>query len=123
MLFKQYMNAVYPKMMWNADMGGVRISIGYAAKCKKLGNKRSWPDIFIAEPMGGYHGLFIELKKADYNPLKKDGSPRTEKHILEQSKMLQSLADRGYKALFASGFDAARKIVDAYFASGRTGSS
>lgn len=84
-----------------------------AATVKRMqGGRRAWPDIFVAEPRGGYGGLFIELKAAPIH--KRDGSLRKNDHVNEQAKMLSALTGRGYMAKFAVGFDQAVEIIDSY---------
>lgn len=61
------------------------------------------PDLFIPEPRGVYHGLFIEMKKAKGGRL----SP-------EQRVWLASLSDRGYKAVMCEGFEAAKSVITEY---------
>lgn len=60
-----------------------------------------------------YNGLLIELKKEGTRLKKKDGSWATD-HIAEQAGMLEMLESRGYKAVFAVGFDEAKSIIDEY---------
>ena len=87
--------------------------MGQAAITKRMqGGKRAWPDLFIAEPRHGYAGLFIELKNTQI--YKADGSLRKNEHVEEQAAVLKALQERGYKAVFAVGFDEARDIIDMY---------
>ena len=55
--------ARYPALEWlNGSLNGVRLTIGQAVKMKKAGMKKGYPDINLPVPIGGYHGLYIELK-------------------------------------------------------------
>ena len=38
-------------------------SLAYACKMKRLGLSAGVPDIVIPEPMGFWHGMFIEMKR------------------------------------------------------------
>ena len=110
-----YLRLRYPDVLFRTDLGGVRLTMGQAAKVKRLqGGRRAWPDLFIAEPRHKvYGGLFIELKATKIT--KRDGKTLlSSKHLQEQSKLLNALNDRGYFARFAVGFDAAREIIDWY---------
>lgn len=111
-----YIRLRYPDVIFHSDFGsGVRLTMGQAIKQKRLnGGRRSYPDMFIAEPVGKYHGLFIELKKDGTRILKKDGTLVADAHIREQADMLQKLEQRGFKAYFAVGFEQAKKIIDEY---------
>ena len=44
---------------------GVHLPPKYLNKCLKAGMKKGKPDINLPFPMGGYIGLWIELKKSD----------------------------------------------------------
>lgn len=111
-----YLRLQYPQVLFRTDMGGVKLTMGQAIKAKRMnGARRAWPDIFIAQPAGPIHGLFVELKNV--NIYKKDGSLLANRHIEEQNEILKALRERGYKAEFAVGFDAARGIIDVYLSS------
>lgn len=66
----------------------------------------------------------LELKRKDQSPFKKDGTikkqtktrPNGEKydHLAEQAETLRMLREEGYCALFAVGFDDARRQIDWY---------
>jgi hypothetical protein len=113
MLLVQYLKLQYPNVIFNADMSGIKLSIGQAMKQKKLGMPKGYPDLFIAEPNGTYNGLFIELKKSGLKLKKKDGSWINE-HIEEQAQMYK-LNLRGYYATFCIGFNEAKQTIDNYF--------
>ena len=114
-----YIRRRYPRVLFRTDLGGIRLRPQQASTVKRLNSGRAWPDLFIAHPKYGatvfdasYNGLFIELKAA--NIYKQDGSLRANPHVEEQAQMLERLRKLGYKAEFAVGFDAARKIIDDY---------
>ena len=71
-------------------------------KAKATGYKRGFPDLFIYEPSGSYHGLAIELK-VGYN-----------KPTVEQLTWLNKLTERGYLAMTSNGIDQAIEIIDTY---------
>lgn len=72
---------------------------------EKQGMKKGFPDNFIAEPRGKYHGLFIELKRA-----KKSLSNKSP----EQRRWIKALAKKGYKAVFCYGAEEAKRAVLEY---------
>jgi len=109
-----YMKYKHPKILVNADMGGIKLSIGYAVKCKRLGNRKGWPDIFLAEPVGNYHGLFLEMKQVGVKCYKKDGSVVAVDRIIEQHNVLETLRSKGYVAMFCEGFDQAVTVTEDY---------
>lgn len=120
-----YIKWSYPSVIFHSDYGsGIKLTMAQAAMQNRLnGGRRSWPDMFIAEPRTitsedgtkyTYYGLFIELKRDDVRVFKKNGELVANEHIREQYDMLQALYERGYKAEFACGFDEAKKLVDEY---------
>lgn len=116
-----YLRLQYPEVIFHSDFGsGIKLTKGQAVKQKRQnGGRRAWPDLFIVEPVfkedcTGCYGLFIELKK-DGTRLKKKNGEWASDHIAEQAEMLERLEFRGYRAMFAVGFDDAKKIIDLYF--------
>ncbi len=110
-----YIRMQYPDTIFHSDFGsGVKLT-PWQAKMQKMqnGGKRAWPDMFIAEPKGKWHGLFIELKKEGTRLLKRDGDFASE-HIAEQDAVLRELNEKGYKAEFAIGFEQALNLIDDY---------
>lgn len=114
----KYLILQYPKVEFRSDMGGVRLPMGLAIKAKKAnGGRRAWPDLFIAEPAPGYHGLFIEVKKDRLEVYGKRGEMRKSAHISEQNEKLESLRARGYAAEFGMGLEHCIEIIDNYLES------
>lgn len=134
-----YLRLQYPHVIFHSDFGsGIKLTMGQAVKQKRLnGGRRSWPDMFIAEPknvkakckvitsgevikeahfLEQKYGLFIELKRPGVKIFKKDGTLVADEHIREQFDMLEQLRKRGYAAEFACGFDEAKKIIEEYLA-------
>ena len=123
-----YIRLQYPSVLFHSDFGsGIKLTMGQAIKQKRLnGGRRSWPDMFLAEPDIGktdgskrafkkiWFGLFIELKREGTRIFKKDGTLVSDAHIREQYDMLHDLRARGYAAEFACGFDEAKKLIDDY---------
>ena len=119
-----YLRLRYSSVLFHSDFGsGIKLTIGQAIQQKRLnGGRRSWPDMFIAEPRTVvkdgdkyfYAGLFIELKKPGTRILTRKGTLVSNEHIREQFDMLELLRKSGYAAEFACGFDEAKKIIDEY---------
>lgn len=110
-----YIRMQYPDVIFHSDFGsGVKLT-PWQAKMQKMqnGGRRAWPDMLIAEPVGKYHGLFVELKKEGTRLKKKNGDWASE-HIAEQDAVLSELNDKGYKAEFAIGFEQALNLIDNY---------
>ena len=51
----------HARLLHHSPNGGSRNSIE-AAKFKRMGVQPGFPDLFLAVPSSGYHGLFVELK-------------------------------------------------------------
>jgi len=82
--------------------GGQR-HIAVAAKLKAEGVRKGFPDMMLLKPMGGYFGLFVELKRVKGGRL----SP-------EQEDWLIWLATQGFKTAVCKGADEARETIKAY---------
>lgn len=121
----RYLQLQYPNIIYRFDVGAdLKLTMGQAAKHKRLHPTRGYPDLFIAESStniwdspvrewGLHFGLYIEIKKDGEKLTKKDGSWRTP-HIAEQAEMLKKLRERGYKAEFGIGLEGCKKIIDEY---------
>ena len=99
-----YINAQYPGTLYCASAGGVRTSMKQAIKMKRTGYVKGFPDIFIYEPKGQWHGLAIEMKTA--------------KGVMSQhqKEWQNELIKRGYIAVTCKSFDQAQIIIDEYLA-------
>ena len=75
-----------------------------AIALKRQGVKAGVPDLMLPVARHGYHGLYIELKKAD----------KTNKATALQKQWLYDLNEQGYKAVVCYGFDEAIKVLAAY---------
>lgn len=108
-----YLRAQYPKVLFNSDLSGIKLTMGQAVKAKKLRSSKGFPDLVIYEPRGNYHALFLELKREGEKILNKKGDLKTD-HLKEQDEVISKLCVKGYLACFAIGFDEAKKIIDLY---------
>ena len=90
-------------VLYCGSMGGqYQVHYSQRIKAKKSGYKRGFPDLFIYEPRGNYHGLAIELK-IGYNKANK-----------EQLYWQKELIKRGYKAEICTGIDEALDTINTY---------
>ena len=93
----------YPnKIIFCIPNGGNR-NIITATILKREGVLKGIPDLFIAEPMNNYSGLFIEMKHGKNKPSK------------EQVEVMDKLRERGYKVELCYSFDSFVQIVNDYF--------
>ena len=98
-------SAKYPMLdMLHCSLNGVKLSALQAAKAKQQGMLSGVPDLFLPVPIGGYHGLFIEMK-SDKGRLSTN-----------QTWFLSKVELLGYKiAVCYSADEAIEKIKSYYF--------
>lgn len=82
--------------------GGKR-DIRTAAMLKAEGVKPGVPDICLPVPKGGYHGLYIELKRRKGGTVSK-----------EQEAWIRALTAEGYCCALCHGWEAARDEIMRY---------
>jgi len=82
--------------------GGLR-NVVVAKKMKAEGVKPGVPDLFFTLARGGYHGLFIEMKRIKGGSTSKD-----------QKDKIERLRNCGYKVDVCKGFDEAKKSILEY---------
>ena len=98
----------YPelRLMFHIPNGGKR-SITEATRFKAEGVKAGVPDIFLPVPRGGYHGLFIELKRTR-------GA-----HVSDNQKQwIEDLRQQGYLAVVCRGWVSASECIMLYMEGG-----
>ena len=107
----KYLQFAYPKARYCASLGGIRTSFKQAVKAKATGYVKGFPDLQICVPMergdiegGGYHGLFLEIKKD-----KKGYATK------EQKEWIEYLNSQGYCARVTKGVDETIQVIDDYF--------
>lgn len=113
-LLSYYLRVRHPDIIFRTDAGGLKMSLGVSLKFhKKQSREKVYPDIFIPEPRGEFHGIFIELKRETeiiynkHNQLKND-------HLKEQKRILDLLYVKGYYTTFGVGFEASVNIIEKY---------
>ena len=114
-LLCDYLRLQHPSVIFRSDVAsGLKLTIGQAARHKRLQSGRAFPDLFIYHPRHDKHGLALELKRPGSRLYKKDGSLVSDPHIAEQAAMLDRLQALGYEAHFTQSFDHARYLIDSY---------
>lgn len=98
------MQRQWPELRWlhHVPNGGLR-SPRTAARLQRQGVRKGVPDICLPVPRRGYHGLYCELKR----PGRHSVSPA-------QREWLQALAEHGYFAVVAVGWEEARAQIVGY---------
>jgi hypothetical protein len=107
----QWFRAQYPqyKRLLIPSQSGVIIGgknkFAVIAKQKREGWIRGVPDLQLAIPKCGYHGLFIELKDVG----------KTEKAVIDEQKLyLKELSEAGYLSVWRAGADSAIDTIKRY---------
>jgi hypothetical protein len=86
-----------------AHLNGIRTTLGNAIKHKNAGAKKGIPDLFLPVPSGGFHGMYIEMKK------EKGGTISS-----EQKVWISLLKQQGYEAIVCRGADEAKQAIENY---------
>lgn len=89
-------------LMYHIPNGGSRNKIE-ASRLKAQGVKRGVPDICLPVPRGGYHGMYIEMKR------QQGGTVST-----EQKDYIEALRNQGYRVEVCKGFQAAADVIEEY---------
>lgn len=80
-------------------------SIGQRIFDKLMGVRKGFPDLALHKAVGGYHGMFIELKR----DAKSKVTP-------EQYEWIDSLTEAGYCAYICRGLETAQDCIESYLA-------
>lgn len=90
------------RLLYAVPNGGARHK-AVAAKLKAEGVRAGVPDVCLPVARGGFHGLYIELKRQ-----------RGTRPSAEQREWLAALMDAGYRATWCPGWEAARDVIETY---------
>lgn len=99
-----YQSAFLPEldMLYHVPNGGSRRK-SEAGRFRAEGVKAGVPDLCLPVARGGYHGMYIELKR------QKGG--RTSP---EQERWMKALKEQGYFVVLCEGWEAAAKLIMFY---------
>ena len=82
---------------------GGRRPIKTAVNMKRTGTKAGVPDMFLPVARGGFHGMYIEMKRT------KGG------HVSDEQKAwIKALTEQGYKCVITKGWEDAAEQIAAY---------
>ncbi len=102
----RFMQYQYPRVIFRFDIADLKLTKPQAVRMKALqGGRRGFPDLFIAKPMKGYHGMYIELKNGYSDVFKKNGDLRKSDHLENQNDTHIELKEAGYHVVWGLGFD------------------
>lgn len=114
----EYLQRKYPGTLFRFDLAAdLKLTIGQARRNKAINPFDKWPDMQVCVARGGYHTLFIELKKDGENIY----ATRTDKwggysseHIQGQANRHAELRELGHCVEFAVGTDQVQALIDWY---------
>ena len=89
-------------LLYAIPNGGKR-AIKTAVALKKQGVKSGVPDMCLPVARGGYHGLYIELKRVKGSHISR-----------EQLQWMDALARQGYQCAICKGWEMARDVIIDY---------
>lgn len=96
----------FPKLrLLHAIPNGGHRQYGTAVKLQKEGVKPGVPDLCLPVPIGGFNGLYVEMKR-------RDASPSDVSRV--QRQWIAALIEEGYAVGVAKGSDAAQEIILSY---------
>lgn len=81
---------------------GARVVCSGGARLKAMGMQTGFPDLFLAVPSRGMHGLFIEMKS------------ETGRLEPSQREMLALLSEQGYATAVCRSLDEFQHVTDSY---------
>lgn len=86
----------FPGVIYRWDLAAdMKLTVGQAARHKRLHPDRGYPDLLLLEPRAGFAGAFFELKAENAKVYKPNGELYTDKHLEEQAAMMNKLRARG----------------------------
>ena len=99
---------VHPELalLFHIPNGGSR-GKAEAGRFRAMGVKAGVPDLFLPVPRGGYHGLFVEMKRTKGGRVSR-----------EQQAWLEALRFRGYAAAVCRGWEVAARVIEWYIKQG-----
>ena len=105
MRWTQAVRGQYPELalLFHVPNEGQRSTIT-GAHLRQQGLKRGVPDLMLPVARGGYHGLFVEMKR------------RNGKAWPDQLWWIEHLRAQGYAAEICHGWEAAKNILEKYLA-------
>ena len=100
----RYEEAAWPelRLLHHVANEGKR-SRATGARMVAEGLRRGVPDVCLPVPRGGYHGLYIEMKRVKGGRISED-----------QAAWISMLRDQGYAAVVCRGWEAASEMIKSY---------
>lgn len=95
---------LYPELGWMfAINNGLRLRPVQAIRAKRMGTRSGVSDVLLPAPRGGYHGLFIEMKRTVGSTIQPN-----------QRLFANAMSEQGYLVKFCRGWEQAKEEIQAY---------
>lgn len=105
----------YPELKWlHSNQTGAKMTPATAGKMKAEGMRAGVPDIYLDVPLGGYHGLRIELKVPEQRNAKGTIIKRKGVCSPEQLEWLAHYAESGFCAHVCYGWEHSIQVIEHY---------
>ena len=106
MTWARYNERRYPMLKWlhHIPNGGMRSTMK-AVRLKAEGVRPGVSDLCLPVPRGGYHGMYIEMKRPDHS-----NGPTS-----DQKDWLDYFNRAGYRAVVCYGYEEAVKEIQRYY--------
>lgn len=98
-----WLDLQHPEVLYYAIPNGGKRGWQARTRATAEGLKAGVPDLCLCEARGGWHGLYIELKRAKRGRVS-----------AEQIVWIESLRQRVYQAEICFGFEHAQQVIDKY---------
>jgi hypothetical protein len=114
-----YLKDRHPEVCFTGNpLAGLTLdSPHFQKRLEDIGSTETWPDVLIAEPRQGYHGLFLHLRRRDDPLTRPDGQPASAsaRHRL---RINERLRERGYQVSVCRQFTDAHAAITTYLGLG-----
>jgi hypothetical protein len=114
-----YLKDRHPEVCFTGNpLAGLTLdSPHFQKRLADIGSTDTWPDVLIAEPRQGYHGLFLHLRRRDDPLTRADGRPANASARLRLD-INNRLRERGYQVSVCRQFTEAHTAITTYLALG-----
>ena len=102
--------------MFHIPNGGKRTKIE-ASRLKAMGVLPAVPDLFLALPLGGYHGMFIEVKRPGEIPHENGKKPSA--HDQRQIEQMELFDYHNYHCVYCDSVERFKNKIIGYIHNGQ----
>lgn len=108
-----YIRVMYPNVIFRMDISAIKKRLDFRF-IKYLQPKNNvYPSLFIAEPSGEFHGLYIEFVAETENIYNKSGKLKSDE-LRKKKEMLDILYSKGYYTAIGAGYMSCIDTINSY---------